>query len=95
MGELVLTLTWYMYMCLPFKVLFCKFWHSGRGVFITDEDAQFTKKCVYFKKHNHLSDLVVFCTKFVYRWVVNGDKKRYSKSQNFEVQQVHAHTKNF
>ena len=27
--------------------------------------------------------------KLVYRWVVNGNKNRYSESQNFEVQQAH------
>ena len=39
--EGVLTLTWYTYMCLPFGVLFLKFWYSNGGV-IADEDLQFT-----------------------------------------------------
>ena len=30
-GGGVLTLAWYMYMCLPFGVLFRRFWYSDRG----------------------------------------------------------------
>ena len=32
--EGILTLTWYMYMCLPFGLFFCKFWYGdwGEGV---------------------------------------------------------------
>ena len=39
-GGGVLTLSWYMCMCLPFRVLFCEIWYSDRWVFIRDEGAQ-------------------------------------------------------
>ena len=41
-GGGVLTLTWYMYMCLPYGALFREIWYSDRGVFIRDEGAQIT-----------------------------------------------------
>ena len=41
-GGAVLTLAWYMYMCLPFGALFREIWFSDRGAFIRDEGAQIT-----------------------------------------------------
>ena len=44
---------WYIYefMCLPFKVLFCKIWSSDWWVSIRDEGAQIKKKYrVYFEQ---------------------------------------------
>ena len=47
------------------------------------------------KKHPILAKLGAFWTKLVYWWVVNGDKIRYSESQNSEVRQAHPGTNFF
>ena len=46
-GGGVLTLTWYMYMCLPFEVPFRKIWYSDGWVFNRDERAQIQKLSVF------------------------------------------------
>ena len=81
-----------LYMYLWFEVLFREFWCSDRRVFVTNEGAQFTNWV-------HFEQIMVKSTQFEQNWVlwyeigiligVNGDKSRYSESQNFEVRQVH------
>ena len=56
LGRGVLTLTWYMYICLPFEVFFHEIWYSDQWVFINDEEVQIQKLGVfwasYCKKHH-------------------------------------------
>ena len=64
----VRTLTWYTYnTCLPFGVLFRKFWYSDRNVFIADEGAQF--KCIGCILSKFYQIWCFCCTKLVYSTV--------------------------
>ena len=86
----VLTLTWYTYMCLPFGALFREGFSSQTkepklhklGVFWAN----------YCKKHPIWSKLGAFLLKMVYWWVGNLAKNWYRDSQIFEVRQAHPRT---
>ena len=88
LGRGVLTLTWYTYMCLPFGVLFCRFWYSdwGGGFHHRWKAPNLHKLGVFWandgKKQPTSAKSGNFCTKLVYWWVIKGDKIRYSESLN-------------
>ena len=59
----VLTLTWYTYMCLPFKVLFREIWYSDRG-FHQKRRSPNHINWVYF------GQIIVNSTQFGQNWVL-------------------------
>ena len=74
----VLTLTWYTYLCLPFRVLSRKFWYSDQGFLSQKKGQIYLDKLGVFwanygKKTPNLSKIWCLCTKLVYWWVGNGD----------------------
>ena len=81
------------------RCFFCKFWYIDRGFSSQTKALSLHKfgvfRANYHKKHQIWANLGVFCTKLVYWWVVNGDKNRYSESQNFEVRHAHPRTNIF
>ena len=95
----VLTLTWYTYMCLPFGVVFHRFWYSDGVVFVADERAQFVKiGCIsgnLFKKHPIRVQLGVFCQNWYTDGWVFESKTGIEMGHIFKVRQAHTRTKFF
>ena len=66
-GGGILTLTWYTYMCLPFRALFCYIWYSDQGVSSEMKEPKLHKLGViwanYCEKHPIWSKLGAFLSK--------------------------------
>ena len=92
-GGGVLTLTWYMYMCLLFGLLFDKIWYSDRWVFIRNEEpklyklgvfwANYGKSTLSFENGILMSGLYCYCTRNWYRESYNFPGATGTSTYNF------------